>query len=150
MKGELQVKKKKLVKELREIWLLLERMLECQESMQEIPCISSSVANVCSKEKEGSPEFFMLAEEVGISQECWEYGPKRMQAEENNTMQEFDNFCDTYESVREKIALKTDEEGTKCALKILDMIRSQENVSIRTALDILTDAKTVLLETMRL
>lgn len=54
MKGELQVKKKKLVKELREIRLLLERMLECQESMQEIPCISSSVVNVCSKEKEGS------------------------------------------------------------------------------------------------
>lgn len=129
MKGELQVKKKKLVKELREIRLLLEHMLECQESMQEI---------------------FMPAEETGISQKCWEYGPKRVQAEEINTMQEFDNFCDTYESVREKIALKTDEEGTKCALKILDMIRSQENVSIRTALDILADAKTVLLETMRL
>lgn len=58
----------------------------------------------------------------------------------------YENFQEAYQDVGEKLALKTKGEKTECALKILDYMREQGDFNVRTALDILDDAKTVLLE----
>lgn len=57
----------------------------------------------------------------------------------------FEKYTDAYEFVKENIPLETDEDDLKTVLKMLDLI--QENGSnIRIALEMLKDAKTILLE----
>lgn len=60
----------------------------------------------------------------------------------------FTKYAEAYDVVKEYVSLKSDDEDLETLLKILDLIH-EKDVSVRRALDMLEDAKTIMMEMVR-
>lgn len=67
---------------------------------------------------------------------------------EKEKIKYFTCYAEIYEWVKVNMPLKTDEKELRTVLLILDLMKEMDVTSIKTALDMLEDAKAILLETV--
>jgi len=70
---------------------------------------------------------------------------KEMKENGPNGIIHYSTFSEMYQKADFSFRLKSDDDG-KMALKILDLIRDEKGHSIKDALDILDDAKAIMME----
>lgn len=67
---------------------------------------------------------------------------------EKEKIEYFTCYAEIYEWVKTNMPLKSDEKELRTVLLILDLMKEVDVTSIKTALDMLEDAKAILLETV--